>query len=780
MPRAAYLIGLLVVLAAGVGCGSDDDDATGDDDDATGDDDDATGDDDVSDDDDDTSGGVDFDGDGWTDDGGDCDDTEATVHPGAEEICDGITDNDCDGVADPAEVDGDGDAYSGCDGDCNDNNAAAYPGAELVCFDGILDNDCDDVIDANELDSDSDGFSACTGDCDDGDALIFPGASELCDDLDNDCDGLVDEGYDVDGDGWTLCEGDCDDYDDTVHPGAAEICDGQDNDCDGSPDPTEADADWDGWRMCDGDCDDADELIHPGATEECDGVDNDCDGIVDDGMNDDLDADGWSVCDGDCDDANDDTYPGAQDVCDGQDNDCDGWVDESTCGTNLLLADARFYAETPDDRAGWAVSPAGDVNSDGYDDILVGAYGNNGGGSDTGAAYLIHGPVTGSMNLWSADAKLVGETSGDYAGYAISSAGDVNADGYDDLLVGAYLHDTGGTDAGAAYIVLGPVTGTRDLSLADAKLVGVSSGDYAGHAVSSAGDVDGDGHDDLLVGADYADGGSTDSGEAYLVLGPMSGIMGLSAADARFVGESDENHAGRAVSSAGDVNGDGYDDVLVGAYQNDEGGYHAGAVYVVLGPVSGTMDLSMADAKLLGEQDEDKAGWAASSAGDINGDGFDDILVGTRYHDAGGTDAGAVYLVHGPMSGTADLGTADAKIVGAASEDQTGYSVSSAGDVNDDGYDDILVGAIYQAGHHTEGGAAYLLHGPVSGTVPLSPLNDIHAKFVGEADEDRAGCSVSSAGDVNGDGYADILVGAKGNDRAGYYAGAAYLLLGRP
>jgi len=251
----------------------------------------------------------------------DCDDGDATVFPGATELCDGL-DNDCDGVIPADEVDGDGDGVAPCAGDCDDADATTFPGAAEIC-DGI-DNDCDGSLPADELDPDGDGVDECSGDCDDGDAAVFPGAPELCDGLDNDCDGSVpaDE-LDGDGDGVSVCAGDCDDTDPYTSPGAPEVCDGEDNDCDGSLPPQELDDDGDGFTPCDGDCDDTEGTVYPGATEFCDGLDNDCDGNTPGYENDD-DGDGQAPCDGDCDDSDPSVYDGAAEICDGLDTNCDG------------------------------------------------------------------------------------------------------------------------------------------------------------------------------------------------------------------------------------------------------------------------------------------------------------------------------------------------------------------------------------------------------------------------------------------------------------------------
>ena len=193
--------------------------------------------------------------------GMDCDDRDATVYPGAPEVCDGL-DNDCDGVVPADEADADADGFRICEDDCDDADADVNPGAVELC-DGI-DNDCDGVVDGvGEDDLDGDGFSPCDGDCDDDDAAAYPGAPEQCDGIDNDCDGAVpaDE-EDADGDGSRICDGDCDDDDPALDP---------------------LDDDGDGYSPCDGDCDDDDEDANPAAVEDCNGVDDDCDGDVDEG-----------------------------------------------------------------------------------------------------------------------------------------------------------------------------------------------------------------------------------------------------------------------------------------------------------------------------------------------------------------------------------------------------------------------------------------------------------------------------------------------------------------
>ena len=269
--------------------------------------------------------------------GEDCDDTDPTVRPGAEEVCDGV-DNDCDGTVPADELDADGDGIAICDGDCDDTNADAYPGAEELC-DGI-DGDCDGTV--SEDDADEDGVRVCDGDCDDASADTRPGAVELCDGVDNNCDGvLFPEELDGDADTFRGCDGDCDDGDATVYPGATELCDGLDNDCDGSLGATEPDLDGDGVPGCAGDCDDNDPLRYPGNTEACDGIDNDCDTVVPaDEV--DSDADTFLAC-AECDDTNATVFPGATELCDGLDNDCDTLTpaDEVDVDADTFLACAE-------------------------------------------------------------------------------------------------------------------------------------------------------------------------------------------------------------------------------------------------------------------------------------------------------------------------------------------------------------------------------------------------------------------------------------------------------
>jgi hypothetical protein len=288
---------------------------------------------------DDGTGLHDDDGDGLAEAGGDCDDAAAGVRSGATELCDGV-DQDCDGAVDEGTAcrDDDGDGYSELEGDCDDQQASVRPGGADVAGSGV-DGDCDGVLTTS--DQDGDGYAAAAGDCDDGSAVVSPGADEQVNGVDDDCDGLVDEGTSVrddDGDRYSELAGDCDDGDPEVHPAATEREDnGRDDDCDGVVDEggLRHDDDGDGYSEVDGDCDDLAADVSPVGVERPDGVDQDCDGAADEGLSD-LDGDGYTALDGDCDDAQGWSRPGLPERCDNLDNNCDGRVDEG-CATSPEL-----------------------------------------------------------------------------------------------------------------------------------------------------------------------------------------------------------------------------------------------------------------------------------------------------------------------------------------------------------------------------------------------------------------------------------------------------------
>ncbi|MFN0244821.1 MAG: integrin alpha [Planctomycetota bacterium] len=430
-----------------------------------------------------------------------------------------------------------------------------------------------------------------------------------------------------------------------------------------------------------------------------------------------------------------------------------------------LAASAAWTAESDQAGAGFGLSvgTAGDVNGDGFSDVIVGAFGYDNGQTDEGRAFVYLGSASGlaASAAWTAESDQVSAQ----FGAPIGTAGDVNGDGYSDVLVSASTYDNGQTDEGRAYVYLGSASGLAASAswTAESNQAGALYSAGAG----ASGDVNGDGFGDVIVGAYRYDNGQSDEGRAFVYLGSASGL----AASAAWTAESDQVGAqlGSNVRAAGDVNGDGYADVIVGALDFDNGQTDEGRALVYLGSAAGLATSAAWTAE--SNQAGARFGQSVSTAGDVNGDGFSDVIVGAHMYDNGQTDEGRAFVYLGSATGlaTTAVWTADSNQAFANFGSWTG----TAGDVNGDGYSDVIVGAPLFDNNEFDEGRAYVYLGSSSG------LASTHAWVIESNQADaRLGYSVASAGDVNGDGFSDVIVGAPRYDNDQPGEGRAFVYLG--
>lgn len=408
------------------------------------------------------------------------------------------------------------------------------------------------------------------------------------------------------------------------------------------------------------------------------------------------------------------------------------------------------------------------------------------------AAPASAGIPSGTSSLADADVRLVGEVPDQEVGFHVEAAGDLDDDGFEDIIVGAYRDPTIGPAAGAAYVIYGPVTGgVIELADADAKLEAELTGDFAAEGFAGAMDLDDDGFDDFVIGAPGrfppAQPGVPAPGAAYVFYGGekrLAGTMSLADADAKLVGESPVDFAGLSVAGATDLDDDGFDDLVTSAALDDAGGPAAGAVYVLYGSeerLTGTVSLALADAKLIGAAGE-VAGFRLDRAGDFDDDGSQDLLIGApAITGFGGSGIGSTYLVYGArnrLMGMISLPTIAVRLVGEEPDDRPGIGLTGAGDVDDDGVDDVIVGTDLEDMAGTNAGSAYLFYGSedrLAGTVNVGTAD---AKLIGQAAGDQAGLDVTIPGDLNRDGFDDFVIGAGSHDAGGTDAGAAYVFFG--
>jgi len=386
-------------------------------------------------------------------------------------------------------------------------------------------------------------------------------------------------------------------------------------------------------------------------------------------------------------------------------------------------ADTTFVGTTLGEELGSAVAAAGDVNGDGYDDVIIGAAGID-------RAYVFHGSYAG---LGTTAATTLRGSGTERFGDAVAGIGDVNGDGYDDVMVGdPYYSSSGGRiDAyhGSASGVSSTAAFATSLTVASAAL---------GQAIDGAGDLNGDGYDDVIVGAPGYTGSYVNGGLVLVLYGASTGLS--TSSSTTFTGTVNLSGLGSAVAGLGDINSDGYDDAAISEPYYD-------TVNILLGSSKG---LTLTGATTVINTGWNTFGSALDGAGDVNGDGAPDLIIGDYGYSSGSKSMlGRAYVYHN--SGTGTFTSAKTTLTGVSSSDQLGWDVAGVGDVDNDGYDDVLIG-IY--GDSSYRGEARLYLGSASG-VSSSYIQN----FGGSASYEYYGSSLDGAGDVDGDGWADIIIG---------------------
>tara|TARA_R110002096_G_scaffold16898_9_gene57925 strand:+ start:44921 stop:46372 length:1452 start_codon:yes stop_codon:yes gene_type:complete len=401
-------------------------------------------------------------------------------------------------------------------------------------------------------------------------------------------------------------------------------------------------------------------------------------------------------------------------------------------GAHLYYGSASGFPALPDvslsnpqapeiDAFGSRVASAGDLNSDGYADLVVGAQEQDNNAENDGAVYVYYGQASGISQTPSLTLNNPDNQGDGYFGSAVAGAGDLNGDGYADLAVGAEQQDdaqnTFPLDEGAAFVYYGSAVGISSAPNVSLESPFDQANAFFGNSLSCAGDLDGDGFADLVVGSHNQAGPYQSAGNAYVYYGSPTGISTSFGTD---LDSPSVHNFGSSLRHVGDVNGDGYGDLLIGAEQNASGNQENGSAYLYYGRSSGIVSTQRVHLDNPSDEVGARFGSSVSGGGDLNGDGFADIVVGAPGQDSGGINTGSVFFYYGASGGapTTPSVTLDnpTNEVGA----NWGQSVASRGDINGDGFADLVIGVPNQNNGSDNEGSVIIYHGAASG-VPAAP-----------------------------------------------------------
>lgn len=640
----------------------------------------------------------------------------------------------------PGAVGADGaDGAAGADGASGEDGAAGTDGAEGA-----------EGADANS-DADGDGIH-WRQDCDDNDDTVGEPSVFW---MDRDGDGYGHEGVEnylcevITG--WVDNADDCDDLDDSINPDGQEICDGLDNNCDELIDDDDTTVDLStGWEYY---------------------VDSDGDGYGDDDTTQLAcsELSGLSSVPGDCDDTLGTVNPDAEEICDnGIDDNCNGSNDG--CGINSdSTPDATISGTSVS--FGRAIGSAGDVNGDGYDDLIAGALWES---SYAGSVTLIYGAAS-SADMTTANGVTWAESSTySYFGIDVEGIGDIDNDGYDDIAMG--------TNDEVFYIAYGGTSMSGSDPYWDTNIdVEATNSNYFGLAVHGLGDINSDGYDDFGAQEAYCGPSGWASGCVYIYTGGASLSVSMTDSDAYAVFQGayqnyDSFGSSNSVAS-GDWNGDGDIDLMFGAYANDDAASSAGKAYLWWGPVSAysglTTDATEADATIQGQQGYDYLGYTVLSLGDINEDGYEDIATSSPYNDDGASNGGSVYVFLGSTSGiSGGLSGSDADIMYTGFTDYAAMGLDlSMADLTGDGQADLLAGG---QGDISYDGAVWVFEGGAASTASgVYSDEDAIAVVEGTSSGDLSGYRIAT-GDFNNDGADDLVTTTEETSDAYLYLGGSW------